>query len=178
MALCYNVCVYILNDHPAISFGDRTRQSLQRPCGDRAKNVQSSYSHRVIFTTSAQKSYDARAISLRIPYDYLKSLDQFLGPNDSKIVRPPHDQHEVPVRVLCDLPVMCLRATILQFFKTYSAELNKIIEATMPMDLYDDRKVSVRWPHGKGDLDIVWASEGKCNRGINNFRFKWLNVFR
>ena len=28
----------------------------------------------------------------------------------------------------------------------------------MPVNLYDDRKVSLRRPHGNGDLDIVGAS--------------------
>ena len=28
----------------------------------------------------------------------------------------------------------------------------------MPVNLYDDRKVSLRRPHGNGDLDIVRAS--------------------
>ena len=28
----------------------------------------------------------------------------------------------------------------------------------MPVNPYDDRKVSLRRPHGKGDLDIVRAS--------------------
>ena len=28
----------------------------------------------------------------------------------------------------------------------------------MPVNLYDNRKVSLRWPHGNGDLDIVRAS--------------------
>ena len=40
----------------------------------------------------------------------------------------------------------------------HCAELNKIVEATMPVNPYDDRKVSLRWPHGNGDLDIVRAS--------------------
>ena len=40
MALCYDVCVYILHDHPAI-FWRQTGQSLQRPCGDRAETIQS-----------------------------------------------------------------------------------------------------------------------------------------
>ena len=35
---------------------------------------------------------------------------------------------------------------------------NKIVEATMPVNLYDDRKVSLRRPHGNSDLDIVRAS--------------------
>ena len=38
------------------------------------------------------------------------------------------------------------------------AELNKIVEATMPVNPYDDRKVFLRRPHGNGDLDIVRAS--------------------
>ena len=33
-------------------------------------------------------------------------------------------------------------------------ELNKIVEAMMPVNLYDD----LRRPYGNGDLDIVWAS--------------------
>ena len=36
----------------------------------------------------------------------------------------------------------------------HCAELNKIVEATMPVNPYDDRKVSLRRPH----LDIVRAS--------------------
>ena len=39
----------------------------------------------------------------------------------------------------------------------HCAELNKIVEATMPVNPYDDRKVSLRRPHGNGDFDIVWA---------------------
>ena len=31
----------------------------------------------------------------------------------------------------------------------------------MPVNPYDDRKVSLRWPHGNCDLDIVRAS---CTR--------------
>ena len=38
------------------------------------------------------------------------------------------------------------------------AELNKIVEATMPVKPYVDRKFSLRRPHGNGDLDIVRAS--------------------
>ena len=40
----------------------------------------------------------------------------------------------------------------------HSAELNKIVEATMPVNPCDDRKVSLRRPHGNIDLDIVRAS--------------------
>ena len=38
------------------------------------------------------------------------------------------------------------------------AELNKIVEDTMPVNPYDDRKVSLRMPHGYGDSDIELAS--------------------
>ena len=43
-------------------------------------------------------------------------------------------------------------------FFCHCAELNIIVEATMPVNPYDDRKVSLRRPHGNGDLDIVRAS--------------------
>ena len=33
-----------------------------------------------------------------------------------------------------------------------------MLEATIPVNPYDDRKVSLRRPHGNGDLDIVLAS--------------------
>ena len=58
-----------------------------------------------------------------------------------------------------NITAMCLRATGLRFFQIcHCAELNKIVEATMPVNPYDDRKVSLRRPHGNGDLDIVRAS--------------------
>ena len=41
---------------------------------------------------------------------------------------------------------------------TNCAELNKIVEATMPVNQYDDRKVSLQRPHRNGDLDIIRAS--------------------
>ena len=54
---------------------------------------------------------------------------------------------------------MCLRHTGLRFFNIYhSAELNKITEAVMLMNPYDDRRVSMRRTHANGDLDIVRAS--------------------
>ena len=65
----------------------------------------------------------------------------------------------MPVRGSYDVTAMYLRATGLRFFQIcHCAELNKIVEATMPVNPYDDRKVSLWWPHGNGDLDIVWAS--------------------
>ena len=50
-------------------------------------------------------------------------------------------------------------STGLRFFRScHCAELNKIVKATIPVNPYDDRKVSRRRPHGNGDLDIVRAS--------------------
>ena len=61
------------------------------------------------------------------------------------------------VRESYDVTAM-LRATGLRFFQIcHFAELNKIVGATMPVNSYDDRKVSLRRPHGNGDLDIVGA---------------------
>ena len=59
------------------------------------------------------------------------------------------------VRCCCDV----FTGYGLKIFQTcHCAELNKIVEATMPVNPYDDRKVSLRRPHGNGDLDIVRAS--------------------
>ena len=62
-----------------------------------------------------------------------------------------------------------LRACVFFFKICHSAKLNKIVEAmyTMAVNPYDNRMVSLRRPHGKGDLDIVNSPEGKCNRGIS-----------
>ena len=50
-------------------------------------------------------------------------------------------------------------STGLLFFQIcHCGELNTIVEATMPVNLYNDRKVSLQRPHGNSDLDIVLAS--------------------
>ena len=66
----------------------------------------------------------------------------------------------MPVRGSSDVTAMCLRATGLRFFFQicHCAELNKIVEATMLLNPYDDRKVLLRMPHGNGDFDIVRSS--------------------
>ena len=65
----------------------------------------------------------------------------------------------MPLRGSYDVTAMGLRATGLRFFQICRcAELNKIVEATMPVNPYDDRKVFLRRLHGNGDLDIVRAS--------------------
>ena len=53
----------------------------------------------------------------------------------------------------------CDVASGLRFSKIcHCAVLNKIVEATIPMNPYNDRTVWLRWPLGKGDLDIIRAS--------------------
>ena len=133
------------------------RQTATKPYRNLAEIVRKPHSLRVIFTTSAQKSYDARAMSLPVPYNYLKSLPSFLGPNDyrkSCVV--------LTISLQCPYGIMrstCDMSTGFQFFKIcHRAELNTNVEATMPVNLYDDRTVSLRRPHGKGNLDIVLAS--------------------
>ena len=65
----------------------------------------------------------------------------------------------VPVQGSYDVTAMCLRASGLRFFQIcHCAELNKIVEAMMPVNPYDDHKVSLRMPHGNSDLDILRAS--------------------
>ena len=82
------------------------------------------------------------------------------GPKwQSKTLRCPHNHCAVPARGSYNVTAMCLQAKGLQFFQIcHYAELNKIVEATIPVNPYDDRKVSLRRPHGNGDLDIVGAS--------------------
>ena len=74
-------------------------------------------------------------------------------------MRCPQDDRAVPIRGSYDVTAMCLRATGLRFFQIcHCAELNKIVEATMLVNPYDDRKVSLRRPYGNGNLDIVRTS--------------------
>ena len=100
------------------------------------------------------------AATLRAPYDYRKNLRSFSGQDDNPkpcvvpmiTVRCPYGDRTTFLRC-----VYGLRAY--DFFQIcHCAELNKIVEATMPVNPYDDRKVSLRRPHGNGDLDIVRAS--------------------
>ena len=63
----------------------------------------------------------------------------------SKFVWCPHDQHAVPVRGSCDQPAMYLRDTGLRFFQNLSeCGVNKIVDATTPVNSYDDDWVSLR----------------------------------
>ena len=101
-----------------------------------------------------------RAATLRAPYDYRKSLGSFLGQGDNLkpcvfltiTVQCPYGDHAMSLRC-----VYGLRAYDV-FQICHCAELNKILEATLPVNTYDDRKVSLTRPHGNGNLDIVRAS--------------------
>ena len=100
-----------------------------------------------------------RAATLRAPYDYRKSLRSFLG-QDPKTLRCPHDHRAVPIRGSYNVTAMCSTGYELNdFFQIcHCVELNKIVEATMPVNPYDDRKVSLWRQHGNGDLYIIRAS--------------------
>ena len=121
--------------------------------------------------------WGCRRMTVRCPYDFMgpakascgdlagslrlsqESTIIFWPRLQSKILRCPHDHCEVPIRGSYDLTAMCLRATGLGFFLIcHCAELNKIVESTMPVNQYDDRKVTLQRPHGNGGLDIVRAS--------------------
>ena len=107
--------------------------------------------------------------TLRAPYDYRKSLRSFLGQDDNLkpcvvltiTVRCPYGDRTMSLRC-----VYGLRAY--DFFQIcHCAELNKIVEATMPVNPYDDRKVSLRRPHGNDDLDIVRVSYSRSTCKAN-----------
>ena len=73
----------------------------------------------------------------------------------------------MPVRGSYDVTAMCLRAGLTIFIQIcHCAELNKIVEATMPVNPYDDRKVSLRRRYGNGDMDIVRASYRRFYRDV------------
>ena len=93
-----------------------------------------------------------------LPTTIARVYDHFCANND-KIVRCPDDHRTVFVRGSYDVSAMCLRATGLRFFQIcHCGEINKIVEATMRVNLKDNCKVSLQRPHGNGDLDLVLAS--------------------
>ena len=92
-----------------------------------------------------------------LPTTIVKVYDHFWAKmtisNPALSSRSPCGARTVIVRCHCDV------STGLRFFQIcHCAELNKIVEATMPVNPYDDRKVSLRRPHGNDGLDIVRAS--------------------
>ena len=101
--------------------------------------------------------------TLRVPYDERKSLRSFFGKNDnikSRVVL-------TTVRGSYDVSAMCLRATGLRLFQIcHCAELNKIVEATMPVNPYDNRKVTLRRPHRNDDLHIVRTSYSRRKANV------------
>ena len=66
-------------------------------------------------------------------------------------------------------------STGLRFFKIcHSAELNQNVEATMPMNLDDDRSLpAMATKQGLFGhrTDILNSPEGKCNRGIMDKKY-------
>ena len=79
-----------------------------------------------------------------------RNLPSLLGPKD--YLKPCVMQRAMPVRRSFNV------ALGLRFFKICRrAELNKIIEATMLV--YNNRKVSLWWPYGKGDHNGIVQSE-------------------
>ena len=129
---------------------------MSSPWGYRTMTARCPYD----FMSPSWASCGDLAATLRVPYDERKSLRSFFGKNDNlksrvvlTITRTMH------VRGSYDVSAMCLRATGLRFFQIcHCAELSKTVEAMMPVNPYDDRNVTLRRPHGNGDLDIVRTS--------------------
>ena len=108
------------------------------------------------YDLSALQSH--HAATLRAPCDYRKSLRSFLGQDDNLkpcvvltiTVRCPYGDRTMSLRC-----VYGLRAY--DFFRIcHCVELNKIVEATMPINPYDDRKS----PCGGRAETVIWTSYG------------------
>ena len=121
------------------------------PCGYRRMTIRCLYD----FMGPARASCGDLADSLRLSQG---STIIFWPKGQSKILRCPHDHRVVPVRGSYNVTAMCLRAHAYIFQICHCAVLNKFVEATMAVYPCDERKVSLRRPHGNGDLDIVRAS--------------------
>ena len=119
---------------------------MPSPWGNRMMTVRCPYD----FMDPARASCDNLAGSLRLSQE---STIIFWQKWQTKIARCPQDHRTVPIQVSYNVTVMCRRATGLRLFQfCHCAELNKIVEATMPVNLYDGRKVSLQRPHRNGDL--------------------------
>ena len=118
MALSYDVCVFILYNHPGFLLA--TEQGS--PYRDFAEIVKKMHGLHAIIRLS---SSDICSKIARCPCDVnagslLLSQEPTIifGPKLlSKLLWCPHDQRAVPVRGSCNQPTMCLRATDLRFFK-------------------------------------------------------------
>ena len=112
------------------------------PYRDFAEIVRKPHSHSIIFTISVHKSHDAPAMSMRAPYDYLKSLRSYYYLNSCGVltisVRCPYTDHAINLR--------CIYGLRACDFVQHLSEcgVNKIVEATMPVNPYNDDWVSLR----------------------------------
>ena len=109
------------------------------PYRDFAEIVRKPNSHSAIFKISVHKSHDAPAMSMRAPYDYLKSLRSYHYLNSCGVltisVRCLYADHAINLRCIYGLAI---------FFQNLSeCGVNKIVEATMPVNPYDDDWVSL-----------------------------------
>ena len=95
MAFSFEVCVYILYDHP----GFLSAPERGSPYSEFAEIVRKPHSHSAIFTIFVQKSHDAPVMSMRAPYDHLKSLRSYDYLNScgvlTIIVRCPYGDHAI-----------------------------------------------------------------------------------
>ena len=165
----------------------KTNIEMKQTANDKSGIVDTSQGDRTIIVPSP---WGYRRMTVLCPYDFMghvKALCDNLagslrlsqestiifGPRlQSKTLRCPQDRRAVPVRGSYDVTAMCLRATGLRFFQIcHCAEFNKIVEATMPVNPYDDCKVSLRRPHGNGDSDIVRASYTRCKANVTEALF-------
>ena len=105
MALSYDVCVYILYDHP----GFLSATERDSPNTDFADIARKLHSHSAISTISVQKSNDAPAMSMRAPYDYLKSLRSYDYINSCCVlsisVQCPYGDHAINLRCIYGLAI-------------------------------------------------------------------------
>ena len=112
-------------------------KSVQRLCGDCTEIVQCQCSCRAVAAASAWKSYGARAgIGLRM----------------------------VPVRGLCNATYGMSTGYGLTIFFSFFFSLNQIVEATEPMNPYENltatsclRREASRRPHGMGDTVRIYG---------------------
>ena len=137
MALSYDVCVYILYDHP----GFLSATERGSPYRDFAEIVRQPHNHRAIFMISVQNSHDAPVMSMRAPYDYLKSLRSFdhLNSWDVLTISMPCQCTNTGI-----MQSTCYVSTGLRFFKIcHSVEFSKIVEAMMQVNSYDDHSLGL-----------------------------------
>ena len=116
-ALSYDVGAYILYDHTGFLLATERGS----PYRDFAEIVRKPHSYSAIFTISVPKSHDAHAMSMRAPYDYLKSLRPYYYLNSCGVltisVRCPYGDHAINLRCIyglraCDVYKICQSAKL------------------------------------------------------------------